>query len=346
MILSEFRDFVLQAYALHATDICASQNSLARIRVGGRLSVCENPAFAGEKLLPLTEVLLEERDRKLLAATRSVCGMFDISKEVKIRFKFSYCRSGLHLFARLLPVSLRSWSSLGVPEMALKFLHKKQGLILISGPLCSGKTSTISSFVEYLNQTRSEHIIYIDDLIEYKIRSDQCIVNLRQLGRDTSSTTNALKYALRQDPDIVVIGDICEPEIASFALNIAETGHLVIAGTSTLGAVNTIARMLHLFPPRELAVMRLKLAAYLIGIVSQILVPSLDKTELLPLFEVATITGSIANCVREDWMSQLRSEMSRSVKGSLVTFADYAQNLKAQGLLPRHFNFHNYVVNR
>jgi twitching motility protein PilT len=343
MVLQEFCDFVAKAYALRVTDICIREDIPARIRLGGKLAFHDSLFFSGEKLRALAGEMLSEREGEFLSATRSVRGIFEINEDVKIRFNFCFCRSGLNFFARLLPAALRTWSCLNIPEMALSFLQKKQGLILISGPLCSGKTSTMASFIAYLNQIRREHIIYIDEQIEYKIRSQNCIVNLRQLRRDTSCTTTALKFALRQDPDIVVIGDICEPEIASFALNIAETGHLVIAGTSTVGAVNTIARMLHLFPPKELSAMRMKLAAYLIGVISQVLVPNLDKTDMQPLFEVATITPSIANSIREDWMAQLRSEMSRSVKGSLITFDDYAQELKQKGLLPKAFNMKSFL---
>jgi twitching motility protein PilT len=338
-MMDQFRTFVAAAYKAGATDILMKKGFPTRLRIGGRLVEHKKISFDGRLVTQIAKAVLAQDEMDFLRATRSVKGLFPINETMKLRFTFSFDRSGLCLYGRLLPAELRTWDSLGVPKIALNFLQKKQGLILLSGPLSSGKTSTLVSFIEYMNQIRREHIIYVDELIEYKIKSSNCVINLRQLRRDTASYSTALKYALREDPDVVVIGDISEPESACFALNIAETGHLVVAGTSTLGSVNTIFKILNLFPVNELDTMRLKLASYLIGVISQALVPDINNVELLPLFEVATITNSVANCIRKaDKMIQLRSEVSRSISGLSITFEDYAEGLKKKGLLSPSWN--------
>lgn len=341
-MIDKFREFVATAYHAGATDIIMKKGLPVRLRIGGRLSEHRSINFEGRFITQIAKSILNQDEMDFLRATRSVKGLFVVNEEIKLRFTFSFDRSGLGLYGRLLPAELRTWDSLGVPKIALNFLQKKQGLVLLSGPLSSGKTSTIVSFVEYMNHVRREHIIYIDELIEYKIKSANCVINLRQLRRDTANYATALKYALREDPDIVVIGDISESESACFALDIAETGHLVVASISTLGVVNTIYKALNLFPITELETMRLKLAAYLVGVISQTLVPDIHQVELLPLFEVATITNAIANCIRRpDKLLQLRSEVSRSVSGVSITFEDYADSLKKKGLLSPSWNIHS-----
>ena len=334
-ILDQFKLLLSKAYAAHATDVHIRSCGPLRVRIAGDLKEDSRFTFDTSQLHKIVTELVTEENRKRLVKYKTTEGMFEVNHNIKCRYKFSYDRGKIYLICRLLPGNIRTWENLNIPSLALQFLNKKQGLILISGPLSSGKTSTMTSFAAYLNNYRREHIILIDEIIEHKLKSNKSIVNLRQLGSDTRSYTTALKYALREDPDIIVIGEINSAESAEIAINIAETGHLVIAGVSTIGSLNTMMRVLNCFPANQLENARLKLSSYLIGIISQVLVPSLDHTTMIPLFEVMTITSSVQNNIRGEIMNQLQAEFSRSVKGVSITFEDYAKEQQARGLISK-----------
>ena len=342
MPMEEFTEFIMKCYQRAVTDVHIRDGHSCRVRIGGELRSEKALSYHGDNLKKLIPRLIDEEERRMLSKNRSFKGMYNFS-DVKIRYNISFDRDQLYMVIRILPMLVRTWEMLEIPKLALNFLVRKQGLILISGPLNSGKTSTLASFTEYLNNNRREHIIFIDEVIEHKIQSKRCIVNLRQLGSDTLTYTTALKYALREDPDIIVLGDINSHESAEIAINIAETGHLVIAGVSTVGALNTVQRVLNCFPASQLENARLKLSAYLIGIISQVLVPDANGVAMVPAFEVMTVTPPIQNNIRSEKTNQLKAEFSRSVKGVSICFEDYAKDLKAKGLISADFDMGKYL---
>ncbi len=331
MGLDTFRQFLLNAHEKSATDVILKKGTGARVRIGGALREIRDLSFSGDEVTLVARELLSTSDWEELRTSRQIRGMLEINEGLKIRYHFSYERDSLFMTSRLLPTSVRSWENLEIPRLALNFLNKKQGLILVSGPLNSGKTSTLASFTEFLNTQRRQHIIVIDELIEHRIKSNQCIVNLRQVQTDTHSYTTALRFALREDPDILVIGSITGEASAQIVLNIAETGHLVIGALPTTGSLSTIRRFLNCFPASELENARMQLSAYLIGILSQVLVPNLRSSQLVPIFEVMTITPSISNLIRMNKMNQLQAEFSRTVKGVSLCFEDSAKELITKG---------------
>lgn len=343
MSLREFNKLLVDAFEASVTDLHIRAGSPVRVRIAGQLREDSRFVFDSNSLHSVFTTLITEENRKRLFKHKIIKGMFEIAEQLKCRYQFSYDRSQLYMVCRLLPGKIRTWEMLKIPQLALQFLNKKQGLILISGPLNSGKTSTMTSFAAYLNNHRREHIIVIDEIIEHKLKSKQSIVNLRQLGSDTRSYTTALKYALREDPDIIVIGEINSAESAEIAINIAETGHLVIAGVSTIGGLNTMMRVLNCFPASQLDNARLKLSSYLIGIISQILIPDINGSSMVPIFEVMTITNSVKNNIRGQRMNQLKAEFSRSVKGVSITFEDYAKDQKAKGFIADYKDLHRIL---
>jgi twitching motility protein PilT len=339
----QFKTFVLEAEKKKATDIHVSSKTNARLRVAGQLREFKNLTFDGKNLKSLLKYFLTPETQLQLKKQKYIQGFVEISDTLQLRHCISVNRDGFYLNARLLHKEIRTWDSLNIPKIALNFLEKKQGLILLSGPLSSGKTSTLTSFIEYLNGLRNEHIIYVDELIEHDMKSKNCIITSRQLKRDTLCYESALKNALREDPDIVVIGDISRYESAQFALDTAETGHLVIGVVSTVGALNSVSRVLNSFPASELDIARSKLAAYLIGVISQVLVPDINRLELLPVFEVFTVSGSMSNNIRTNKMMQLQAEFSRSVNNLTITFDDYAKQLKQQNRLAPDWTINDFT---
>ncbi|MCJ8345943.1 Flp pilus assembly complex ATPase component TadA [bacterium] len=335
---SVFKEFLLKAFARNATDIHLKKNGDARLRISRHLDLYEDCTYPGAKIEILCKEILSESELEQYKKNRYVKGIYRVDEKLQIRFCFSFDRGKPYLAIRLLPTKIRSWETLQVPNIALNFLRQKQGLILISGAIGSGKSSTIASFVEFLNVNRKEHIIYIDELIEFKVKSKDCIVNLRELGKDTQSYDSALRYALREDPDIIVIGELTDSKSIEFALDIAETGHLVIAGVSTIGCLNTIFRVLNSFSSQEAENSRLRLASYLIGVISQVMVPDLQGINNVPIFEALTMSNAISNSIRSDKQNQLRAEVSRSIKGVSITFEDYAKALQSKGIIGKNID--------
>lgn|GEM_PF-1050915 len=331
MVLESFKEFIRKAGDAGVSDVILKPSEPAWVRIGNRLRKMGAFNFPGSEVSNLAREILSGKDWEEFRASRQIRFMMQIDEGLKVRVHFAYERDQLFLTCRLLPSEVRTWDSLEIPKLALPFLDRKQGLILVSGPLNSGKTSTLASFTQYLNTVRRQHIIVIDELIEHKIKSNQCIVNLRQVQTDTHSYTTALRFALREDPDILVIGSITGEASAQIALNIAETGHLVIGGIATTGALNTIRRFLNCFPASELENARMQLSAYLIGILSQVLAPDMNASSMIPIFEVMTVTPSISNLIRTDKMNQLQAEFSRTVKGVSLCFDDAAKDLISKG---------------
>ena len=331
MGLDQFKKHILKAYQAGVSDVILKASEPPRVRIGGQLRRIADLDFGGLEVSTIAREVLGTKEWEEFRVARQTRLMLAISDDLKIRIHFGYDRDRIFITCRLLPAEVRSWISLEIPKLALNFLDRKQGLVLVSGPLNSGKTSTLASFTEYLNTERRQHIIVIDELIEHQIKSKSCIVNLRQVQTDTHSYTTALRFALREDPDILVIGNVTGEASAQIALNIAETGHLVIAGIATTGSLNTIRRFLNCFPAAELEGARLQLSAYLIGILSQVLVPDTRLASKVPVFEIMTITPSISNLIRMDKMNQLQAEFSRSVKGVSQCFDDSAKDLIQAG---------------
>lgn len=335
----QFKSFLIKAFERNATDVHIKKNADARLRVSRHLDLYKDCTYSGNNIEILCKEMLSETELEQYKKKRYVKGIYQVNKKLKVRFCFSFDRGKPYLAIRLLPIKIQSWESLQVPNIALNCLRQKQGLMLISGAVGSGKSSTIASFVEFLNTNRNEHIIYIDELIEFKVKSKECIVNLRELGKDTQSYSTALRYALREDPDIIVIGELSDSDSIDFALDIAETGHLVIAGISTIGCLNTIFRVVNSFNSQEAENSRMRLASYLIGIISQVMVPDLQGIDNVPIFEAMTMSNAVSNGIRSDKQNQLRAEMSRSIKGVSITFEDYAKRLQAKGLIGKNLDF-------
>ncbi len=332
-MITDLFEFLTKSFEKGATDVHIKHNRHARVRFGGELKETREFDIASCNVTQIAKRLLSDKEKETLRTERCAQGVVDINDKVKLRYTFSFDSTKLYFCARLLPAKQRSWENLGIPKLAVNFIHKGQGMILISGPICSGKTSTMTSFVAYMNQIRKDHIIVMDELLEYKLKSANSIINLRQIGKDTHDYVSGLKYALREDPDTLFVGEIKDYRSAEIALSIAETGHMIVAGIATIGCLNSISRILNSFPSHQTEMARLKLSSYLIGCISQVLVPDAQNIQSVPLFEVMGMTPSIANSIRLDKSMQLKAEMSRSIKGVSITFEDYAKELKAKGTI-------------
>ena len=224
---------------------------------------------------------------------------------------------------------------LGVPEPVIELYQKKRGLILVTGPAGSGKSTTLASLIDMINENRECHVITLEDPIEYLHRHKLSIVNQREVGLDTQSYANALRAALREDPDVILVGEMRDFETISVAITAAETGHLVLSTLHTIGAANTVDRVIDVFPPHQQQQIRVQLASVLEAVISQQLVPTADGKKRVAAFEVLHATPAVRNLIREGKSHQLNTVMQTNKKLGMMTMDDALLQLSLENWISR-----------
>jgi twitching motility protein PilT len=221
---------------------------------------------------------------------------------------------------RAIPHRIRPLDELGVPEAVARFAHLHRGLVLVTGPTGSGKTTTLAALLDLANRTRSGHIVTIEDPIEFLHPHRRCLVNQREVGVDTASFATALRHALRQDPDIILVGELRDLETTATALTAAETGHLVLATLHTSSAAQTVDRIIDIFPPHQHQQVRAQLSTALQGVVTQALCPRADRTGRTVVTEIMSATPAVRNLIREGKNHQLPSFMQAGASAGMLGF--------------------------
>ena len=216
-------------------------------------------------------------------------------------------------------LKIPSLDELNHPNILKELIKKQRGLILVTGPTGSGKSTTLAAMINEINKTRSAHIITLEDPIEYVHNHQKCIINQREIGKDTKSYANALRAVLREDPDVILVGEMRDLETISIAITAAETGHLVLSTLHTIGAAKTIDRIIDVFPPHQQQQIRIQLASVLQGIISQQLVPSIDGTKRFAALETMVITPAIQNQIREGKTYQIESAIQTGGRFGMKT---------------------------
>ena len=237
------------------------------------------------------------------------------------------------MVARVVNVKIPTPAQLGLPEVVSGLCTKRQGLILMTGPTGSGKSTTLASLLDVINRTRNAHIITIEDPIEYVHRNINSIIEQRELHADTHSFAAALKYALREAPDVIMVGETRATETISAALTAAETGHLVFATIHTNSAPQTVDRIVDSFPMYQQNQIRLQLASTLLAVISQRLIPSIDGSSRLAAFEIMIGTPPVQALIREGKTHQLQTVIETSLKDGMITLQRSMEDLCADGLI-------------
>ena len=242
---------------------------------------------------------------------------FDFSRA---RFNIYKQKNGLSLACRFIPDEIVPLNSLALPKSIKDLCYCKRGLILVTGPTGSGKSTTVAAMIDEIHTNRSEHIITIEDPIEFVHQSKKSLVNQRQVYTDTSSFNQALKASLREDPDVIFIGELRDLETIRLALTAAETGHLVLATLHTSSAAKTVDRVVDVFPAEEKSIVRAMLAESLVGVIAQILLPRLDKKGRIAAHEVLLSNHAVRNLIRENKIAQMTSVMQTGSRQGMCTF--------------------------
>jgi twitching motility protein PilT len=236
--------------------------------------------------------------------------------------------------ARIVPDAVPALADLGLPEVVKTFAEKPHGLVLVTGPTGSGKSTTLAALIDHINRTQRKHVITLEDPIEYLHRHRLSIIDQREVGLDTRSFAQALRAALRQDPDVILVGEMRDLETVSTALTAAETGHLVFATLHTTDAVQTIDRIIDVFPPEQQGQVRLQLSMVLQGVIAQRLYRTLDGKGRVAAVEVCVNTPAIANLIRTEKTHQIRSAMQTGRVHGMQTMESHLKELVAARKLP------------
>jgi twitching motility protein PilT len=236
---------------------------------------------------------------------------------------------------RVIPQEIRGLEELGMPEAVGRFARLPRGLVLVTGPTGSGKTTTLASILDLANRTRPGHIMTIEDPIEYLHAHGKCVVNQREVGADTTDFAMALKHALRQDPDIILVGELRDLETTSVAITAAETGHLVLATLHTQSAAQTIDRLIDIYPPSQQGQIRAQLSTCLQGVVTQALAPTKDGNGRVVICELMIATAAIRSLIREGKTHQIPSFLQASGEAGMISFDQHLADRYAEDLISK-----------
>ncbi len=304
-----------------ASDLHLTTNSSPQIRIDGVLHQLNHPELSPTQTKQLCYSILTDKQKQRLEENLEIDFSFGIKGLARFRANVFNQRGALAGAFRQIPFEIRSFRELGLPALIEKLCDKPRGLILVTGPTGSGKSTTLATMVDKVNRERNEHIVTIEDPIEYLHSHRSCIVNQRELEADTLSFENALKSVLRQDPDVVLVGEMRDYETVEAALRIAETGHLTFATLHTNSAAQTINRIIDVFPPHQQGQIRVQLSFVLEGILCQALLPRASGKGRALAMEIMVPNTAIRNLIREDKVHQIYGMMQTGqAKYGMQTF--------------------------
>jgi len=288
-----------------ASDLHLSFGHFPTFRIAGKLvPLVKEKNLTGEDTNGLAQVLLTEEQYERFIGEKEIDFSFDFKEDARFRINAFFQKGQVSIAFRLIPDKIKTIEELNLPPIIRGFTKASQGFVLITGPSSQGKSTTLAALIDEINHTRAEHIITIEDPIEYIFKDDRSIIDQREVYYDTFSFAKALRSTFRQDPDVIMVGEMRDPETIATAITAAETGHLVFATLHTNSASQTIHRIVDSFPAGQQDQVRAQLSGSLLGIVSQRLVPRI-KGGLLPVCEIMIATSATANLIRENKIHEL-----------------------------------------
>jgi twitching motility protein PilT len=306
-----------------ASDLHVTAGERAKLRVDGDITNSNLDYLLSPKdTLQLAYSVLTENQKKRFEMEDELDFSFGIQNLARFRGNVFKQRGCVSMVIRQIPFNIKTFEDLNLPNVISRMAEKPRGLVLVTGPTGSGKSTTLAAMIDKINRERNGHIITVEDPIEFIHRHQKCIVNQREVGTDTKSFANALKYALREDPDVILVGEMRDLETIQAALTIAETGHLVFATLHTNSAAEGINRIIDVFPSHQQPQVRAQLAFVLEGIVTQCLIPKARGRGRAMAAEILVITPAIRALIRDDKIHQVYSMMQSGKKHGMQTLND------------------------
>ncbi len=330
----DFSEILLEVVRLKASDLHITAGAPPMLRVRGGLVPVEGaPKLTPTDTREIVYTILNSSQRQRLETDWQIDFAYSIPGHARFRVNSYFQRGTIGAAFRLIPAETVPIQTLGLPPVVCEFARKPRGIVLVTGPTGSGKSTTLASLINEINETRDEHIMTIEDPIEFLHRHKKCIVNQREVGGDAQSFAMALKAALRQDPDVILVGEMRDMETIGTALTAAETGHLVFATLHTQDAPQTVDRIIDVFPPSQQGQIRAQLAIGLQGIVTQTLVPTADGKGRCVAAEVLVPTPGVRNLIREGKTHQIYSLIQTGAAHGMQTMDTSLADLVRSGLI-------------
>jgi twitching motility protein PilT len=302
-----------------ASDIIMVAGSPVMLRINGTLNSGVGQILSGEDLRKMLLPLLNAEKSKELENNRSLDFCFAQGSIGRFRANLHYQRGTLAASIRLLPAQVPTMESLHLPPVLARLMERRQGLVLLTGPTGCGKTSTMAAFIEFINARRRDHIITIEDPVEYQHTNRKSIVEQIEVGHDTPSFAHAVRAVLRQNPNVILIGEMRDSETMAAALTAAETGHLVLSSLHTNDAAQTMSRIVGSFPPNSQSQIRQQLSLALLAVIAQQLVPAMDQVSLYPAVEIMVANLAVRNLIRHGQDHLIRSQISTGKAEGMMT---------------------------
>ena len=325
-------DLLIQVLESGASDLHLTAGARPAIRLHGHLEqLADSPVLTPPVIQRIMYAAITQKQREKFEETLELDFAYSVPGRARFRVNLYRQRDALGAAFRLIPFEIKKLEDLGVPPQVANFANIPRGMVLVTGPTGSGKSTTLASIVDLANRTRKDHIMTCEDPIEFLHRHQSCIVNQREVGEDTHSFAAALKHVLRQDPDIILVGEMRDLETISIALTAAETGHLVFATLHTSDAAQTIDRMIDAFPPHQQQQVRTQLAGAIQGVVCQTLCRTADGKGRQVAVEVMVATPAVRNLIREGKTHQIYSSMQAGSKFGMQTMDQHLADLVNKG---------------
>jgi twitching motility protein PilT len=303
-----------------ASDLHVTTGTPPVIRVRGEVErLDEFDPLTAEDTQQLLYRILSSEQQKQLELKRQLDFSHSIPGLARFRVNVYFQRETIGAAFRLIPAELKTLEELGIPSSLHQLAEKPRGLVLVTGPTGSGKSTTLAALIDEINRNRSEHILTIEDPIEFLHRHKRCIVNQREIGPDATSFAEALRAALRQDPDVILVGEMRDLETIATALTAAETGHLVFGTLHTQSAPSTIDRIIDVFPAEQQEQVRIQIASSLVGVVTQALLPTADGVGRVPALEILLPDDAVRNLIRQSKVEQIYSVMQTNTGRGMQT---------------------------
>jgi twitching motility protein PilT len=332
----DFAEVLKEVVDLKASDLHLTVGAPPMVRVRGELRALENyPQLSSKDTRDIVYSILSNDQRKRLEEEWQVDFSYSVPRFGRFRVNAYMQRASVGAAFRLIPSEIKSVDQLGLPAVIHEMVKKPRGFVLVTGPTGSGKSTSLAGMIDEINKNRKEHILTIEDPIEFLHRHQKCVVNQREIGNDAQSFSLGLKAALRQDPDVILVGEMRDLETISTALTAAETGHLVFATLHTQDTAQTIDRIIDVFPPHQQQQVRVQLSVALQGIVTQQLLPTADGSGRIAACEVLVLNAAVRNLIREGKTHQIHSVLQTGASLGMQSMDSALAQLVRQGKITR-----------
>ena len=334
-------EYLKKARQLGCSDFHFQVDSAPLVRIHGHLVRWKHPALTADETERAIREMLDEEQWKELDEHMDIDFCLELGEKGRYRTNCYRQRKGLEAVFRIIPDQVPSLEDLHLPNSLTEFTQYNQGIVLVTGPSGCGKSATMAALVELINQKRNDHIVTVEDPIEYIFKPAGCNVNQRHVRQHTETFYTALRSAMRADPDVIMVGEMRDVETISMAITAAETGHLVLATLHTTNAVRSIDRLIDVFPPREQEQIRAMVSESMRGVISQQLLPRKDGMGVEPALEIMFSTPAVGNLIREGKTYQLTSVLQTGKKQGMITMDDSIRALLRKGVVtPEVARFH------